>query len=141
VRDLALFVADPIHLAGSELPLVAQCALELGLGQARGQPATDELRACLGSLGPARCLSRAILQGRHGQDAINAGLWRHGSGVDVGSRVVHSQRRPARCRSAGAGWKGERGAVPNIWEAEGRAVGDCGEFVQKQLCWKLKRQV
>ena len=78
LRDLALPVAEPIDLARAYLPLVIDEKLKLGLGQAWGQAAQDELQTWLRSLGTAgRLSSRISLQDGDRQDAVDTGLRGH----------------------------------------------------------------
>jgi hypothetical protein len=90
-RDLALLVADPVDLAGTQLPLIAQSLCEFGIGEAWRQSATYQLQARLGRLGAAgRLLGRGILlEECDGQDAIGAGLGGHDGGLSslVGGSV------------------------------------------------------
>jgi hypothetical protein len=98
---LALLPAHPVHLAGTELPLVSDNSLELGFGQAWRESPTYELQSRLGSLGPAGCLRRSILLedcDRH--DAVKARLGRHfgalicGDGKDVGGGLGNGAHKP-----------------------------------------------
>ena len=87
LRDLSFPVAQPINLASTNLPFVTNCSLELGLCQAWGQAAQDELQAWLGSFGtPGSLLGRSIssLQDCDRQDAVDARLRGHGRGSGCG---------------------------------------------------------
>lgn len=75
---LALSVAEPIDLAGAELPLVANGGLELRLGETWRQAAQDKFEAGLGSFGATgRLRGAALVQDCDGQDAVDARLRGH----------------------------------------------------------------
>lgn len=121
--DLSPPVVEPVDLAGADFPLVADCSVELGLGQAWGQTTQHELQTWLGGFGASRSLRRRVsLQDCDGQDAVDARLGGHGrGGVGCGQGggeavvlccLVVERLLVARSRSVTGGCRGPRGAAP-----------------------------
>jgi hypothetical protein len=90
--DIPLPPDQPVHLASSGLPLVAQNGLKLGPGQPGGQPPTDELETRLGGFGSSGSLRGGVLlEHCNGQDAIYSSMRGHfglpcgGIGCSIGA--------------------------------------------------------